>query len=178
MTQKQYTYSGTNPYTNYYHIVETNYTMSLAVEHAMMNQDVRINYPGTINNSDYTFNTYEDRYATYYKVVTTLDPYSHMYYDPMADATYKISLYNGVYLSEKQCDGDWREQQETFVPTNDVQMAAREVEVRELGRIEALEIELSALTNSVIQLQSLNLELTDRIAGLEGAIHSITNNAN
>jgi len=162
---------GSTPYTNYIHVVENYYTTSQAVEHAMMNQDVRINYPGTINNSDYTFNTYEDRYATYYKIVTTLDPYSHMYYDPIADATYKISLYNGVYLSEKQCDGDWREQQETFVPTNDIEIVAKEVETRELRRIETLEIDVSAFSNTINQLQN-------RILGLEEAIHSITNKVN
>ena len=95
--------------------------MSLAVEHAMMNQDVRINYPGTINNSDYTFNTYEDCYATYYKVVTTLDPYSHMYYDPAMDATFRISVYNGTFFAEKVLDGDWREYQGDIPPANDLE---------------------------------------------------------
>lgn len=112
---------GSTPYTNYIHVVENYYTTSQAVEHAMMNQDVRINYPGTINNSDYTFNTYEDRYATYYKIVTTLDPYSHMYYDPAMDATFRISVYNGTFFAEKVLDGDWRDHQGDIPPANDLE---------------------------------------------------------
>lgn len=123
-------------------------------------------------------NTYDELYIPYYRFVTTLEPYNHMYYDPMADATYKISLYNGVYLSEKQCDGDWRNVQGVLAPTNDIEIVVRGVEAREQSRIEALESEVTTLTNSVIQLQTINQELTDRLSGLESAIHSITNNAN
>lgn len=108
-----YSYTG---YTNIYWSIATNYTVQLSARHAMMDQSLTVRYPSTVSSSDFAFTEYMDVFAAYYKVVTTLDPYSHMYYDPGMDATFRISVYNGVFYAEKVIDGDWRDYQGEIPP--------------------------------------------------------------
>lgn len=49
---------------------------------------------------------FENAYGTYYKLIGTLD--SGVFYDPGLDCSFRISVTNGCFYSEKYCDGDWR----------------------------------------------------------------------
>ena len=50
--------------------------------------------------------TFENVFAPYYKVVGSID--AGLFYDAALDVTFRISVTNGCFYSEKYCDGDWR----------------------------------------------------------------------